>query len=67
MYPLPGHLTPFPLIPFTTDNMTACTTKAAEGAKKAPRSPASSCFFISCCTISVTTSINKPEFSNDFL
>ena len=43
MYPLPALLTPLPLIPFTTEEITRCTNEAAKGANKAPRNPPS-CF-----------------------
>ena len=66
MYPLPALLTSFPFIPFTTEEITSCTNKVAKGAEKAPRNQ-SSCFLISCFTISVTPSANTPESSNDFI
>ena len=44
MYPLPALLTPVPLIPFTTEEITGCTNEAAKGANKAPGNPPS-CFF----------------------
>ena len=60
IYPLPALLTPLPLIPFTTEEITACTNEAAKGANKALiNSP--SCFFISSFTVSVTPSINTAE------
>ena len=42
-YPHPAPLTPLPLIPFTTEEITGCTNEAAKGANKAPRD-LSSCF-----------------------
>ena len=54
------------LIPFTLEESTGCTNKAAKSANKAPRNP-SSYFFISCFTVSVISTINTPEFSNDFI
>ena len=36
-YPLPALLTPLPLIPFTTEEITGCTNEAAKGANKTPR------------------------------
>ena len=65
-YALPALLTPLPLIPFTTEEITSCTNEAAKGGNKAPRNPPS-LFFISCFTVSVTQSINTPESSNDFI
>ena len=44
-YPLPVLLTPLPIIPFTTEEITGCTNEADEGANKALRNP-SSCFFL---------------------
>ena len=46
MYPLPALLTPLPLIPFTTEEITGRTIKVAKGANKAPRN-LPSCFFVS--------------------
>ena len=46
MYPLPAFLTPLPLIPFTTEEITSCTNKAATAANKALRNPPS-CFTVS--------------------
>ena len=66
MHPLPALLTPLLLIPFTTEEITGCTNKAAKGASKAGRIPLS-CFFILCFTISVIPSINTFEYSNDFI
>ena len=45
IYPLPALLTPLPLIPFTTEEITGCTNEAAKGANKAPRN-LPFCFFI---------------------
>ena len=36
MYPLPALLTPLPLIPFTTEEITGYTNEAAKGANKTP-------------------------------
>ena len=66
IYPLPALLTPLPLIPFTTEEITGCTNEAAKSANKAPRNPSSSSF-ISSFTVSVTPSINTPESSNHFI
>ena len=43
MYHLLAILTNLPLIPFTTDETTGCTKKAAKCANKIPRKPPS-CF-----------------------
>ena len=66
MYPLPALLTPLPLVPFTTQEITGCTNEAAKGANKAERNPPS-CFFISCFTVSVIPSMNTFESSNEFM
>ena len=66
MKPLPALPTPFPLKPFTTEEITVCTNKAVIAANKAPRN-LPSCFSISSFTISVTPSINILEFSNYFI
>ena len=34
-YSVPALLTPLPLIPFTTEELTGCTNEAAKGANKA--------------------------------
>ena len=44
LYLLPALLTPLPIIPFTTEEITGCIIEAAKGANKAPRNPPS-CFF----------------------
>ena len=66
MYPLHALLTPLPLIPFTTEEISGCTIKAAKVANKARRNQPS-CFITSCFTASVTSSINTRESSNDFM
>ena len=53
-------------MPFTTEEYSGCTNKAAKGANKAPRNPYF-CFFISCFTVLVTPSINTPKPLNDFM
>ena len=53
-------------MPFNTEKITDCTNEAAKSANKALRNP-SSCFFIPCFSVSVTPSINTPEWSNDFM
>ena len=58
-------MTPLPIIPFTTEDITGCTTETANGANKAARNPLSY-FFISYFTTSETPSINTSESSNDF-
>ena len=67
-------LTPFPKVPFTNEEAASCfnentigaINEAAIGAIKTGRAPPS-CFFISCSTVSVAPSINRPEYSSDFL
>ena len=66
MYPFPPLLTPLPLITFTTKEITGCLNEAANGVNNAGRNP-SSCFSISCLTVSVVPSINTFESSNDFM
>ena len=44
IYLLPGLLTPPPLLPFTTEEITGHTAELAKGANKAPRNPSS--FFL---------------------
>ena len=66
MYPFPPLLTPLPLISFTTKEITGCPNEAANGVNNAGRNP-SSCFSISCLTVSVVPSINTFESSNDFM
>ena len=50
------------LISFTIEEITGFTNEVTKAANKAPRNPT---FFISFFTVSVTPSINTPEFSND--
>ena len=59
IYLLPALPTPLLVIPFTTKEVTGFTNEAAKGAIKTQRNP-SSCYFISCLTVSVTPSINTP-------
>ena len=66
IHSLPALLTPLPLIPFTTEEITGCCNEATKSANKAQKNPASR-FFISSFTVSVTLSINTPESSNDFI
>ena len=66
IYPLPALLTPLPLIPLTTEEITGCANEAANGANKAGLNP-TSCLFISCFAVSVIPSINKFEYSNGFM
>ena len=66
MYHFPTLLTPLPFIRFTAEEITDCTNEVAKGAGKALRN-LSSCFFISCFTVSVTSSNNTPEFPTDFM
>ena len=53
-------MTPFAVIPYTTEEITCCTSEAAKGANKAPVNLPSG-FLIPCFTISVTLSINTRE------
>ena len=57
-------MTPLPVMPFTTEETTGCTTEAAKGANKAPRN-LPSCFLVSYVTAPATLSINTSESSND--
>ena len=66
MYPFPALLTPPPLTPFTTEEITGCSNETANGANKAGRNR-SSCFFISCFTVSIISSINTFKSSSDFM
>ena len=66
MYPPPALLTPLPLVPFTTEEITGCTNEAAKGANKAERNPPPY-FFISCFTFSVIPSMNTFKSSNEFM
>ena len=56
LYPLPAFLTPLPIIPFTTEEITGCTNEAAKGANKVPRNPPSY-FLVSFFTVSVTLNL----------
>ena len=60
LHPLPILLTAIPLIPFTTEEVTGCTTKTAKGVNKEPRNLLACFFFfsISAFTASVAQSIN---------
>ena len=64
MSPLFALLTSLLLRPFTTKETTGCTNKVAKGTNKAPINPPSWFFFLSCFTVSVTSSINTREYSN---
>ena len=66
MCSLPALLTPLPLIPFTTEEITGCINEAAKGAKKASRN-LPSCLFYFSISVSVIPSINTLEFSNGFM
>ena len=48
---------------FTIEEIIGWTIESAKGPNKPPRIP-SSCFLISCFTVSVTQSINGPESSD---
>ena len=56
-------MTPLPVIPTTTEEVTGCTI---EGGNKALRNPPS-WFLISCFTVSVKPSANTNKCSNDFM
>ena len=45
IYPISALLSPLPLIPFTTEEITGCTNEVAEGIEKAGRI-LPPCFFI---------------------
>ena len=72
--PFPAFLTPFQDIAFINEEATSCINEeaigaindAAIGAIIALQNP-SSCFFISCFTVSVKPSVNKPESSRDLI
>ena len=66
MYPLPALLTPLPLIPFTTEEITGCTNEATTGGNKAGRK-LPPCCFIASFTVSAMLSINTFESSKDFM
>ena len=66
IYPLSALLTPFPFMPFTTDEITICTDEMAKGENKAPANPPSYSF-ISCFIVSITQSIITSKSSNDFV
>ena len=68
IYPLPDLVIPLiiPLVPSITEEITVCTNEVAKGGNKAPRNPPS-CFFIPSFTVSVTSSINTPKSSIDFI
>ena len=66
MYSITALLSPFPLIPFTTEEITRSTNEVAKAAYKGGRYLAP-CFCISCFTVSVIPSINTFESSNDFM
>ena len=57
IYPLSAILTPFPLITFTTEEITGCANEATKGPNKGPRKPPSFfCYFIFYC---FSNSINQ--------
>ena len=66
MCTFPALLTPLPVIPFTTEEITGCTDETAIGANKVGQNPPS-CFFISSFTVSITPSINTFESYSDFM
>ena len=67
--PFPVLLTPFPVIAFFNEEAKDCINEGTIGAINeaaiiAPRNP-TSCYFISCFTASVVSSINRLDFSSD--
>ena len=58
IYPLPSLLTPHPLTPSTTEEITGCTNETAEGANKAEDICRFVFLLISCFTVLVLPSIN---------
>ena len=66
IYPVSAILTPLPLIPFTTEEITGCTIEVTKGARKARRNQ-HHWFFISCFTVWVILPINTLESSNDIM
>ena len=48
-YPLSALMTPIPVIPFTTKEITGCTTETAKSADKSAINP--NCFFFLCHTL----------------
>ena len=59
-------LTPFPSTFPSKEEAKGAINEAIIDAKKVP-SNLSSCFFISCFTVPVTPSVNRPEFFYDFV
>ena len=49
---LAALLTPLPVIPFTTEEITGCSNEAAKGANKSGRNFISRCFIL-CFTVSI--------------
>ena len=66
MYPPSALLTSLALVLLTTEEITGCTIEVAKHTNKAPRNLPSG-FFISYFFVSVTSLINTPESSNDFI
>ena len=65
-------MTPFPVIAFVNEEATGCVNEEAidtinEAAIVAIIAGRNwpSCFFVSCFTVSLAPSINRPEFSSD--
>ena len=61
-YSLPTFMTPFLMTPISIFH----NTETPKVPNNIPRYPPSS-YFISSFTVSLTPSINAPEFSNDFM
>ena len=66
IYPVSAILTPLPLIPFTTEEITGCTIEVTKGANNARRNQ-HHWFFISCFTVWAIPPINTLESSNDIM
>ena len=56
IYPLSAIRTPFPLITFTTEEITGCANEATKGSRKGPRNPLS--FFYYFMSYCFSNSIN---------
>ena len=70
LHPLPSLLTAIPLIPFTTEEVTGCTTKTAKGVNKEPRNLLACFFFFFLFQLLLLQLLNQLiplEFSSDFM
>ena len=71
LHPLPILLTAIPLIPFTTEEVTGCTTKTAKGVNKEPKNLLA-CFFLyfflfQLLLLQLLHQLIPLEFSSDFM